>query len=313
MCGLIGYSGKSPANPMDFNVIMKDNDSRGGHSSGFYNGDVFEKCIGTTESLHNEIKNGMSKLLIGHTRYATHGEHTIDNQHPFQYGKIVGAHNGVLSNYKEVGKKFDLPETTVDSQMIFQVLNHTKDFNTLGMFSGTLATLFQDLDNQQYIYAYRRGNPLYVGKTKDGAYFSSLIEPLETIGIESKDIWQLKERKLYKFENGRVVDTTSIDNNPVPSTKVVDTDWRSYGSLSTRATKQTAIDYNTDYYYNSYGTANIETESVAFHDEVEKIEKMIKSLDEIMFTYGPHMKGEEIEHLENLQDYLQCQLTDWYY
>ncbi len=73
MCGLIGYSGNAKANPMDLMLIMLDNDSRGGHSTGFYDGVDMHKTVGTTEGLFNELKKTDSNFVIGHTRYATHG------------------------------------------------------------------------------------------------------------------------------------------------------------------------------------------------------------------------------------------------
>lgn len=45
--------------------------------------------------------------VLGHTRFGTHGENTLDNTHPFLFstleGKFVGTHNGVISNHMEYG------------------------------------------------------------------------------------------------------------------------------------------------------------------------------------------------------------------
>lgn len=43
---------------------------------------------------------------MGHTRYATVGDKTKRNAHPFHVGNITLAHNGAIWNHKEVGEKY---------------------------------------------------------------------------------------------------------------------------------------------------------------------------------------------------------------
>ena len=163
MCGLIGYTGNknSKLNRKFIKLIMRANDKRGGHSTGYYDGEFFTKVVGKSPLLTGEMNKLKTNVFIGHTRYATHG---------------------AVRNYVEVGVEFNQEETTVDSQMIFKCLNHLQDskekHNILGMFSGTLATIYTD-NKTGLVYTYRNGNPLFVGRDKHGsAYFSSLKEPL---------------------------------------------------------------------------------------------------------------------------------------
>ena len=235
MCGLIGYTGNEgqTAKPSVLKKIMAANDSRGGHSSGYYDGEFFTKVVGKTPLLSDEINKLKTNVFIGHTRFATHGEITCENQHPFQYDNIIGAHNGVLNNYIEVGDEVGEDETTVDSQMIFKVLNAAQkspDFlNTLGLFSGTLATIFTDT-KAGLVYAYRNGNPLYVGRdNKGGAYFSSLKPILHTCGL--KQIFELKEERVYVFKGGQIIDRIDINIEPVYSVNNYSSlNWYDYGS-----------------------------------------------------------------------------------
>ena len=143
MCGLVGFSGKANTSVLKALHLLADNDSRGGHSTGrFVNGTIYKTLDESMNILPMLESNDTGSVLIGHTRYGTHGANTTENAHPFQHKKIIGAHNGVLDNYEEVGKKFNIQKTTVDSEMIIKVLGDTEDPNNLGLFGGTKAVLF---------------------------------------------------------------------------------------------------------------------------------------------------------------------------
>lgn len=47
-------------------------------------------------ALSNQIK---SKAVVAHVRRATHGDYTVANTHPFQYGRWVFAHNGNIADF----------------------------------------------------------------------------------------------------------------------------------------------------------------------------------------------------------------------
>ena len=217
MCGLTGFIAQSNSKQINktiFTLLMASNDSRGGDSTGYYDGDKTYKCIGKSNGLFDKFMGLETNFVIGHTRKSTHGITNIPNQHPFKYGTVLGAHNGQLRNYKEVGEKHNLKETDVDSQMIFKILNKTQDVQSLGLFEGTLATLFKMKDDNR-LYTYRHNNPMWVGKDGEGnAYFSSLKEPLLYAGLN--DIFQLKEDRVYIWENGEVVQRIDIIQKPVP-------------------------------------------------------------------------------------------------
>jgi hypothetical protein len=225
MCGLIGYSGEVPYNLDKIKILFMFNESRGKHSSGFYNHHIgahpnsrLKKVVGeTTKVLLPNMQPTLTNLLIGHTRQATMPNSTEAScAHPFMFGTTVGAHNGIIDNYKEIIKKYELEETiNVDSEVIFAAIEKAKDpIEVIKHLEGKFAVIFthtQDTNSTMYV-ARNKERPLFRGKIREngkiGIYMSSLKESLEVIGCT--DINEFKEDYLYEITNGVISKTTKI-------------------------------------------------------------------------------------------------------
>lgn len=159
MCGLVGIAG---------NLLYQDEFTmkrlllfdffRGEHSTGMAairtNGDAVISKIASDpiqlfglKSFYNALNGTASRAFIGHNRHATRGGVNTVNAHPFQFGPIIGAHNGTL-DYSSFRRLQDAlgEEFAVDSMAIFA------GFERLGV-SETMSLLTEGKDAKEGAWA----------------------------------------------------------------------------------------------------------------------------------------------------------------
>ena len=176
MCGLVGMVGDLQKKHEDMMTYLIQVDSlRGFHSTGV----AFVKPDGNTDIIkvlgsgYEMTKNDRYKVnllsknaaIIGHNRYATIGAVNVENAHPFQYGSIIGAHNGTLINkyiIEENGEKFD-----VDSQALVNSVDKRGLDKTLQYLNGAWALTMWDSNDNAVKIVRNEERPLFVAYTDD--------------------------------------------------------------------------------------------------------------------------------------------------
>lgn len=186
MCGIYGIA-KSPTSDLsgkDFNKLKKaikliaiDSEIRGNHSSGvatigrnsmiYKSLDESSKFV-KTKHFRRALKDMKdNNILLGHTRFATEGEISVANAHPFQVGNTIGTHNGCVYNIEKMSKKLD-KNCPVDSQLIFKSIDTTENIqDAVKYFDSDFALAFIK-DDVNILHLCREDNrPLAVGYWKD--------------------------------------------------------------------------------------------------------------------------------------------------
>ena len=184
------------------------------------------KQAGRVEQLKRLVPSDMtSSIVIGHTRWATHGEVSTANAHPFYSfnKKFAVVHNGIIENYQAL--KYDLISRNVQftSQTDSETVAHLAEINyngnvfeavkaTAKALEGSYAILLSNVFDDN-LYAIKNKSPLVVGVKGQNVYFCSDIRCLSTLADK---VAQTPDNTIILAEPSGRVTFYDFDGNPIP-------------------------------------------------------------------------------------------------
>lgn len=244
MCGLVGLYGKSLSIAAEkmFKYALYFDQLRGEDSTGVmiaskdFIGDGVTtevvKSLGTPSELYKKFGKFQGKTsltnkanifcLLGHNRYATQGGISEETAHPFDFGEVVGAHNGTVLKYT-LEKLHEAKNYEVDSQRIYSHLGQGNPITDVWeVADGAMAlTWFNKTDYKLRIIR-NKDRPLYIAYSKDQKMFAWASESwmlsvsADLAKVEIEEPFMLKENLLVEVffnEEGRIV-TTEVEVPP---------------------------------------------------------------------------------------------------
>ena len=155
------------------------------------------KAVGRVQQLAELIqKEGVqSRIMLGHTRWATHGPCTVENAHPhLSGGQLALVHNGIIENYLEIEVELQalgfVFKSSTDTEVLAHLLamHYSKCGDPLEAIQASLSRIegnyafvvcFRDMPDR--LYGVCNGSPLVAGLQNGSLLFSSDIATLTPV------------------------------------------------------------------------------------------------------------------------------------
>lgn len=161
-----------------------------------------------------------TKRAILHTRWATQGSPQNNlNNHPIVSGRIVGVHNGVLSNDRPIFDYLrEVRKAQVDSEAAFALLNRTiySPAEVLQSLKGRAALAWLDARDKRDLHLARvDGSPLAIGLTKAGSLIFASTMPLlvsacDEAGVNLAWAEDIEPMTYMTVRNGEIINLETI-------------------------------------------------------------------------------------------------------
>ncbi|MBN2789465.1 MAG: glutamine--fructose-6-phosphate transaminase (isomerizing) [Candidatus Delongbacteria bacterium] len=240
MCGIVGYIGKKDC--VSFLIEgLKRVEYRGYDSAGIVVLDEssssihIKKSVGKIIDLEKKIDNrDIGNLGLAHTRWATHGEPSMENSHPHisNNKKIYLVHNGIIENYISLQKRLEAKGykfySETDTEILVNLIEsyYTDDIElavkkALFDVKGTYGIGVLHVDEPDKLIVARLGSPLLIGIGENENYFAS--DPASVIS-KTDDVVYLDDKEIGVIYKDRVVHKNLEDEIITKNIEKIDID-----------------------------------------------------------------------------------------
>lgn len=208
MAGNISITGERA-----FKRLLELDTIRGPHSTGIFavksdKSTLLAKQVGTPWDLYETkqceaIFRAVTKVLIGHNRWATKGKINKLNAHPFEFENVAGAHNGTLTTTYQLE---DHTMFEVDSENIYYHMDKHGVEDTIKNLNGAFALTWYNKKDHTVNFIRNNERPLYYTFSEDHKTLLwasedwMLAVACHSVGIKIKEIIQLPVGHLHTFE-----------------------------------------------------------------------------------------------------------------
>lgn len=223
MCGIFGaYTSFKSGMPYHFQKALKDmayaGQVRGRHGAGMFSiypekkdskemestwvksGGPIETLIKfkPTETFFNKV-SASGIALVGHHRFATQGEHTTENAHPFNVDHITMVHNGFIQGMPDKGR----PDSFYFTEKLAKAKENWRD--VIKNMNGAYALAWFDANEQKLRFLRNDQRPLAFAETEwTGFLFASELPMLKWIcdrnEVKVKDSYNITPGIIYSVD-----------------------------------------------------------------------------------------------------------------
>ena len=223
MCGIVAYVGQQEALPIIIKGL-KRLEYRGYDSAGValldHNGLSIYKKKGKVSELEKFLESSpdlKSKIGIGHTRWATHGEPNDVNAHPHYSSseRFAMIHNGIIENYEVLKKDLQMKgysfQSDTDTEVFVKFIEDIYTQNkcsleealrlALHKVVGAYAIVLINIEEPDTLIAARKGSPLVIGVGEDEYFLASDATPIieytnKVVYLDDYEIAVIRNNKL---------------------------------------------------------------------------------------------------------------------